>query len=184
MANLKALDQLVEWVARRKGGRTVVGQAMDAGREIFLTALLPDRKLVALAAQPLAALPAGRAGDRRLLLWTLEDALKQRCGRCAHAPCAVLSQSRGPSRPAAPPHGRSCAASHLHQAAVLAPAAKCPCRAGLSTKHAAQHRKPGLMALLKARRVHRCTRKGAVQRSRVCLKEHRQHASGTPGTAE
>lgn len=51
---------------------------MDAGREIFLTALLPDRKLRWLGQQPLAALPTGRDGERRLLLWTLEDAIKQR----------------------------------------------------------------------------------------------------------
>ncbi len=80
MANVKALDQLVGWVARRKGGRTVVGQAVDAGREIFATALLPDRKLRWLGQQPLGGLAGGgREGERRLLLWTLEDALKQRC---------------------------------------------------------------------------------------------------------
>lgn len=53
-------------------------QAMDAGREIFLTALLPDRKLRWLAQQPLAVLPAGRDGERCLMLWTFEDGLKQR----------------------------------------------------------------------------------------------------------
>ena len=53
-------------------------QAMDAGREIFATALLPDRKLRWLAQQPLALLPPGRDGERRLMLWVFEDALKQR----------------------------------------------------------------------------------------------------------
>lgn len=51
---------------------------MDAGREIFATALLPDRKLRWLAQQPLASLPPGRDGERRLMLWVFEDALKQR----------------------------------------------------------------------------------------------------------
>ena len=51
---------------------------MDAGREIFATALLPDRKLRWLAQQPLAQLPPGRDGERRLMLWVFEDTLKQR----------------------------------------------------------------------------------------------------------
>ena len=53
-------------------------QAIDAGREIFATALLPDRKLRWLTQQPLALLPPGRDGERRLMLWVFEDALKQR----------------------------------------------------------------------------------------------------------
>lgn len=78
MANVKSLDTLVGWVERRKGGRSVVGQAIDAGREIFGTVLLPDRKLRWLGQQPLQALGTGRPAHHRLLLWTLEDALKQR----------------------------------------------------------------------------------------------------------
>jgi hypothetical protein len=78
VANLKSLDVLVGWVARSQGGRTVVGQAIDAAREAFITVLLPDRKLKWLSQQPLAALEQSKLGEKRLLLWTLEDALKQR----------------------------------------------------------------------------------------------------------
>lgn len=72
---------------------------MDAGREIFATALLPDRKLRWLAQQPLASLPPGRDGERRLMLWVFEDALKQRWAarrQLAQAP----SRSRLASIPA------------------------------------------------------------------------------------
>lgn len=47
-------------------------------QELFLTHLLPDRKLRVLEAQPLAALPPGKDGERRLLMWAVEDAVKSR----------------------------------------------------------------------------------------------------------
>jgi hypothetical protein len=40
--------------------------------------LLPDRRLHFLTQQPLAALPPGREGARRLLYWHLEDCIKMR----------------------------------------------------------------------------------------------------------
>ena len=53
-------------------------QAIEALREIFIAALLPDRKLRFFEEQPLAAVPAGKEGVRRLLYWHLEDQLKRR----------------------------------------------------------------------------------------------------------
>lgn len=79
VAGMKSLDAMLNWVVKRKGGRAVVGQAIEALREVFLTALLPDRKLRFLSQQPLRALAAGREGERRLLYWHLEDCIKKRC---------------------------------------------------------------------------------------------------------
>ncbi len=36
MASLKGLDTLLGWVTKRKGGREVVRQALDALKELFL----------------------------------------------------------------------------------------------------------------------------------------------------
>ena len=54
-------------------------QAIDALREIFVVALLPDRKLRFFEEQPLARVPPGREGDRALLQFVVEDAMKRRC---------------------------------------------------------------------------------------------------------
>lgn len=48
IANLRALDELISWVAKSKGGRAVVGQSIDALRELFKSVLLPDRRLTTL----------------------------------------------------------------------------------------------------------------------------------------
>ena len=53
-------------------------QAIDALKEIFLVALLPDRKLKFFEQQPLAAVPANKEGSRHLLLFYVEDCLKKR----------------------------------------------------------------------------------------------------------
>ena len=53
-------------------------QAIDALKEIFLVALLPDRKLKFFEQQPLAVVPANKEGSRRLLFWYVEDCLKKR----------------------------------------------------------------------------------------------------------
>lgn len=52
IANLKSLDTLLSWVQKRKGGKEVVRQAMEALQELALTVLLPDRKLKFLEQQP------------------------------------------------------------------------------------------------------------------------------------
>lgn len=53
-------------------------QAIDALKEIFLIALLPDRKLKFFEQQPLAAVPANKEGSRHLLFFFVEDCLKKR----------------------------------------------------------------------------------------------------------
>lgn len=63
VANMKSLDAMLNMVVKRKGGRAVVGQAIEALREVFLAALLPDRKLRFLSQQPLASLPNSREGS-------------------------------------------------------------------------------------------------------------------------
>ncbi|KAK9819570.1 hypothetical protein WJX81_001337 [Elliptochloris bilobata] len=77
-ANLDALDELLGWVSKRSGARAMAGQAIDALREIFIVALLPDRKLRFFEEQPLARVPSGRDGNRTLLLFLVEDAIKKR----------------------------------------------------------------------------------------------------------
>jgi ribosome biogenesis protein MAK21 len=53
LANLPSLDMLLGWVTKRKGGRTVVQQAIEALQEAFVNFLLPDRKLRSFDQQPL-----------------------------------------------------------------------------------------------------------------------------------
>jgi len=53
VANLTSLDTLITWVQKRKGGREVVRQAVEALQELFCTVLLPDRKLLHFEQQPL-----------------------------------------------------------------------------------------------------------------------------------
>eukprot|EP00798_Chlamydomonas_sp_ICE-L_P018712 gene18712-25235_t len=88
-ASLKGLDTLLlwvqrrkggkeVWVQRRKGGKEVVRQAIEALQELFLAVMLPDRKLKYLEQQPLKSLPEGKAGQRQLLFWACEDAIKRR----------------------------------------------------------------------------------------------------------
>uniref|UniRef100_A0A383VK77 CCAAT-binding factor domain-containing protein n=1 Tax=Tetradesmus obliquus TaxID=3088 RepID=A0A383VK77_TETOB len=77
-ASLKSLDGLLTMMAKSGGGRQVVVAALEALQELFLTQLLPDRKLKVLESQPLGLLPPGREGERRLLLWAVEDAVKSR----------------------------------------------------------------------------------------------------------
>ena len=63
-------------------------QAIDALREVFTVALLPDRKLLSFEDQPLSAVPSGKDGLRRLLYFHFEDQLKKRY--LAAVPCASL----------------------------------------------------------------------------------------------
>lgn len=53
IANVKSLDSLTQYVAKRSGGREVVRLAMEALQELFCNVLLPDRKLRFLEQQPL-----------------------------------------------------------------------------------------------------------------------------------
>lgn len=56
----------------------VLLQAIDALRELFVAALLPDRKLRFFEEQPLAAVPSNKDGQRRLLYYYVEDQIKRR----------------------------------------------------------------------------------------------------------
>lgn len=56
-ANIKSLDGLLALMAKTAGGKHVVVAAMEALQELFLTALLPDRKLKVLEQQPLQVRP-------------------------------------------------------------------------------------------------------------------------------
>ncbi|KAF5834970.1 CBF/Mak21 family-domain-containing protein [Dunaliella salina] len=78
VANLSSLDSLISWVQKRKGGREVARQAIEALQELFCSVLLPDRKLVHFEQQPLHLLPAGKEGSKYLLWWYLEDQIKVR----------------------------------------------------------------------------------------------------------
>jgi ribosome biogenesis protein MAK21 len=44
---------LLGWVTKRKGGRSVVQQAIEALQEAFVNFLLPERKLKSFDQQPL-----------------------------------------------------------------------------------------------------------------------------------
>ena len=79
LGNLRSLDSLVTMASKRGGARAVVGISLDALKELWLEVLLPpSRKLRFFEQQPLAAIKPGREGDRALLLWTFEDALKKK----------------------------------------------------------------------------------------------------------
>ncbi|KAG1665927.1 hypothetical protein FOA52_004516 [Chlamydomonas sp. UWO 241] len=79
IANLKALDTLLSWVTKRKGGKEVVRQAIEALQELFLTCLLPSRRMKFLEQQPVHLLQAeSKDGRKRLLLWYIEDSVKRR----------------------------------------------------------------------------------------------------------
>ncbi|EIE24712.1 hypothetical protein COCSUDRAFT_14147 [Coccomyxa subellipsoidea C-169] len=78
VANLRSLDELLRWVGKSSGARAVAGQAIDALREIFIAALLPDRKLKFFEEQPIAAVPDNKEGMRRLLYFYVEDQIKRR----------------------------------------------------------------------------------------------------------
>lgn len=62
--------------SKSKGGRGVVGSAMDALRELFLTALLPDRKLRWGALGPLWGVLGARLGSGAARLCTHAEAMQ------------------------------------------------------------------------------------------------------------
>ncbi|KAH7939944.1 hypothetical protein HPB52_019546 [Rhipicephalus sanguineus] len=76
--NLASLDSLLAMVTPK--GKKECLLAMDALRDLFLSDLLvPDKKLKSFCQRPLASLSgSGLVESRTLLLWYLEDLLKQR----------------------------------------------------------------------------------------------------------
>ncbi|KAI5063062.1 hypothetical protein GOP47_0021609 [Adiantum capillus-veneris] len=78
IANLRSLDSLLGMVTS-KGGKRHAAMGIDALKELFVTSLLPDRKLKFLMQQPLdAQLQDTQEADGVLFLWYWEDCLKQR----------------------------------------------------------------------------------------------------------
>ncbi|MCO5553080.1 hypothetical protein L7F22_006601 [Adiantum nelumboides] len=77
VANVRSLDALLGMVTS-KGGKRHAGMGIDALKELFVTSLLPDRKLKFLVQQPLQQLEDTEAADGVLFLWYWEDCLKQR----------------------------------------------------------------------------------------------------------
>ncbi|KAL6137378.1 hypothetical protein ACLB2K_062670 [Fragaria x ananassa] len=80
IANLRSLDALSGMVASKVGKRYAFA-GFDALRELFLTSLLPDRKLKSLLQRPVNDLPETKDGYSLLLLWYWEESLKQRYER-------------------------------------------------------------------------------------------------------
>ncbi|KAL6644210.1 hypothetical protein ACP70R_015818 [Stipagrostis hirtigluma subsp. patula] len=77
IANMRALDSLLGMVTSKVGKRYAF-TGFDALKELFLTRLLPDRKLKSLIQRPLDSLPETKDGNSLLLFWHWEDCLKQR----------------------------------------------------------------------------------------------------------
>ncbi|OEL15322.1 CCAAT/enhancer-binding protein zeta [Dichanthelium oligosanthes] len=77
IANMRALDSLLGMVTSKVGKRYAF-TGFDALKELFLTRLLPDRKLKSLIQRPLDILPETKDGYSLLLFWHWEDCLKQR----------------------------------------------------------------------------------------------------------
>ncbi|XP_062179320.1 protein SLOW WALKER 2 [Phragmites australis] len=77
IANMRALDSLLGMVTSKVGKRYAF-TGFDALKELFLTRLLPDRKLKSLIQRPLDNLPETKDGYSLLLFWHWEDCLKQR----------------------------------------------------------------------------------------------------------
>ncbi|XP_078148825.1 protein SLOW WALKER 2-like isoform X1 [Carex rostrata] len=77
IANVRSLDALLSMVTSKVGKRYAF-TGFDALKELFLSRLLPDRKLKSLFQRPLDALPETKDGYSLLLFWHWEECLKQR----------------------------------------------------------------------------------------------------------
>ncbi|GAA0147296.1 DNA-binding transcription factor [Lithospermum erythrorhizon] len=80
VANLRSLDALLGMVTSKVGKRHSLS-GFEALQELFVSSLLPDRKLKTLLQRPLNHLPETKDGNSLLLLWYWEDLLKQRYER-------------------------------------------------------------------------------------------------------
>ncbi|KAJ3686788.1 hypothetical protein LUZ61_015952 [Rhynchospora tenuis] len=77
IANVRSLDALLSMVTSKVGKRYAF-TGFDALKELFLSRLLPDRKLKSLFQRPLDILPETKDGYSLLLFWYWEECLKQR----------------------------------------------------------------------------------------------------------
>ncbi|XP_023761975.1 protein SLOW WALKER 2 [Lactuca sativa] len=80
IANIKSIDALVTMVTSKVGKRYAF-TGFEALKEMFISSLLPDRKLRTLFQQPLNHLPDSKDGNSLLLFWHWEECLKQRYER-------------------------------------------------------------------------------------------------------
>ncbi|EOY27355.1 JHL06B08.2 protein, putative isoform 1 [Theobroma cacao] len=80
VANLKSLDGLLGLVTSKVGKRYAF-TGFEALKELFISKLLPDRKLKTLLQHPVNELPETKDGHSLLLFWYWEDCLKQRYER-------------------------------------------------------------------------------------------------------
>ncbi|KAL4625234.1 hypothetical protein ACB092_05G010400 [Castanea dentata] len=80
IANLRSLDALLGMVTSKVGKRHAL-TGFDTLKELFISSLLPDRKLKSLLQRPVDTLPVTKDGYSLLLFWYWEDCLKQRYER-------------------------------------------------------------------------------------------------------
>ncbi|KAF8011279.1 hypothetical protein BT93_J1784 [Corymbia citriodora subsp. variegata] len=80
IANLRSLDGLIGMVTSKVGKRHAL-TGFEVLKELFVSSLLPERKLKTLLQRPLNHLPETKDGYSLLLFWYWEDCLKQRYER-------------------------------------------------------------------------------------------------------
>ncbi|CAN4089202.1 unnamed protein product [Withania somnifera] len=79
-ANLRSLDALLGMVTAKVGKRHALA-GLDALKELFVSSLLPDRKLKTLFQRPIDQISDTKDGYSLLLFWYWEECLKQRYER-------------------------------------------------------------------------------------------------------
>uniref|UniRef100_A0A5B7B011 Putative CCAAT/enhancer-binding protein zeta n=1 Tax=Davidia involucrata TaxID=16924 RepID=A0A5B7B011_DAVIN len=84
IANLRSLDALLGMVTSKVGKRHAL-TGFEALKELFISSLLPDRKLKTIFQRPLNHLPESKDGYSLLLFWYWEECLKQRYERFVFA---------------------------------------------------------------------------------------------------
>ncbi|KAK3220621.1 hypothetical protein Dsin_014591 [Dipteronia sinensis] len=80
VANLRSLDGLLGMVSSKVGKRHAL-TGFEALKELFISSLLPDRKLKTLVQRPLNDLPETKDGYSLLLFWYFEECVKLRYER-------------------------------------------------------------------------------------------------------
>ncbi|KAL2555049.1 CCAAT-binding factor [Forsythia ovata] len=90
VANLRSVDMLLGMVTSKVGKRHALA-AFEALKELFISSLLPDRKLKTLVQQPLNHLSDTKDGHSLLLFWHWEECLKERYERFV---CALEDASQ------------------------------------------------------------------------------------------
>lgn len=84
VANIRSLDVLLGMVTSKIGKRHAL-TAFEVLKELFVSSLLPDRKLKTLFQRPLNLLPETKDGYSLLLFWYWEECIKERYERFVSA---------------------------------------------------------------------------------------------------